>query len=144
MNSLPLNSLADQTEYSARTAEYYLEQMDANIQTSLTSEQLSAFRTVLESAIPKPSHKVVDLRVNIDLIISRFYIVLFVGKDRRKNKREQIASRLTIIANRVAAIAMLVGLNLTISLFIFLITYLIKSSLGINLFPEHLSTYLSR
>ena len=144
MNSLPLSSSTNHTEYSARTVEYYLAQMDANIQTRLTAEQLTAFRTILESVIPKPSHKIVDLRVNIDLVISRFYVVLFVGKDRRKNKRAQTASRLTIIANRIAALAMLVGLNLTISLFIFLIAYLIKSSLGINLFSGHLSDYLNR
>jgi hypothetical protein len=142
MNSSPQKPSADQTEYSARTADYYLNQIDANVHDSLTPEQLAAVRTALESAMPKPGTKIVDLRVNIDLIVSRFYIVLFVGKDRRKNQRSHTASGFTVIANRIAAITMLVGLNLTISLFIFLVAYLIKSTLGVNLLSSHLSDYL--
>lgn len=142
MNSSPQNLSADQPKYSARTADYYLKQIDANVHDSLTSEQIVAVRTALEDAIPEPGPKMVDLRVNIDLIVSRFYIVLFVGKDRRKNQRSHSASGFTVIANRIAAIIMLVGLNLTISLFIFLVAYLIKSALGVNLFPSHLSDYL--
>jgi hypothetical protein len=129
--------------YSARTADYYLQQIDADVHDSLTPKQLAGVRKVLESVIPKPSPKIVDLRVNIDLIVSSFYVVLFVGKDRRKRKRSYLATGFTKIANRIAAIIMLIGLNMTISLFIFLVAYLVKSALGINLFPEHLSDYLS-
>jgi hypothetical protein len=142
MNSSPQNPSTDQPAYSARTADYYLQRIDANIHDSLTPEQLAAVRTALESAMPKSSPKIVDLRVDIDLIISRFYIVLFVGKDRRKRHRSYTASGFTRIANRIAAISMLLGLNLTLSLFIFLVAYLIKSALGVNLFSSHLSDYL--
>lgn len=142
MNSPQQNLSADHPEYSARTADYYLKQMDAKVHDSLTPEQLAAVQAALESAMPKPIPKMVDLRINIDLIVSRFYIVLFVGKDRRKSQRSHTASGFTAVANRIAAIFMLVGLNLTISLFIFLVAYLVKSALGINLFSSHLSDYL--
>jgi hypothetical protein len=135
---------ADQPEYPARTVDYYLQRIEGNVHDRLSPEQLAAVRTALESAIPKPSPKVVDLRVNIDLIVSRFYIVLFVGKDRRKRQRSYTATRFTKIANWIAAIMMLVGLNLAISVFIFLVAYLIKSALGINLFPGHLYDYMSQ
>lgn len=143
MNPSPQNSSSDQPTYAARTADYYIQRIDVDVHDSFTKEQLAAVRIALESAIPKPSPKIVDLRVNIDLIVSRFYIVLFVGKDRRKHKRFFAATAMTKIANRIAAVTMLIGLNLTISLFIFLVAYLVKSALGINLFSGHLSDYVS-
>lgn len=141
MNISPQKLLADQPEYSERTADYYLQQIDADVHGSLTPEQLAAVRIALEPAMPRPSPKIVDLRVSVDLIISRFYIVLYVGKDRRKSERPNMASGFTVIANRIAVITLLVGLNLTISLFIFFIAYLIKSALGVNLLSGHLSDY---
>ncbi len=142
MNYSSQNLLIDQPEYSERTADYYLQQIDVDVHNSLTPEQLAAVRMALEPPTLKPCPKIVDLRVNIDLIVSRFYIVLFVGKDRRKSQRPYTASGFSIIANRIAVITMLVGLNLTISLFIFFVAYLIKSALGFNLLSSHLSDYL--
>lgn len=128
--------------YSSRTPDYFVGQIDASIRDSFTEEQLTAVRAAIESAMPRPAPKIVDLRVNIDLIVSRFYIVLFVGKERRKNPRPYKAFGMNAIANWLAAITLLVGLNLTVSLFIFLMAYLVKSSLGVNLFDHHLSDYL--
>lgn len=142
MNSSLQKPPANQIAYPARTADYFVEQMDIDIRNSLTPEQLSAFRTVLETAMPRPAPKIVDLRVNIDLIFSRFYVVLFVGKERRKNPRPYTASGVSVISNKIAAGILLVGLNLSVSLFIFLVAYLIKSALGFNLFSSHLSDYL--
>lgn len=146
MNSIAQNLVANQTqtEYSARTVDDYLKQIDVNIHDSFTPEQLVAVRAALQSAIPKSNPKIVDLRVNIDLIIARYYIVLFVGKDRRKSLRPPSPSAGSVLANRVAAVIMLFGLNLTISLVVFLMAYLVKSTLGINLFAGHLSDYLGR
>jgi hypothetical protein len=128
--------------YSSRTPDYFVEQIDAAIRDSFTPAQLTAVREAIESAMPRPAPKIVDLRVNIDLIVSRFYIVLFVGKERRKNPRTHQSLGVNVLTNRLAAIILLVGLNLTVSLFIFLMAYLIKSSLGVNLFTHHLSEYL--
>jgi hypothetical protein len=133
-----------QTEYSTRTADDYLKQINADVRASLTTEQLTAVRAALEAAMPKANPKIVDLRINIDLIIARFYIVLFVGKDRRKNTRKLTPYGGNVIANRIVAIILLVGLNLTISLFIFLASYLIKSALGVDLFTHHLRDYVSK
>jgi hypothetical protein len=142
MNTTNQNPPSGHVAYSVRTADYYLERMEGKIYSSFSSEQLTSIRAALESAIPKSSHKIVDLRLNIDLIISRFYIVLFVGKDRRKQRRMYRASGFTKIANIVASLLLLIGINLTISLLIFLVAYLLKSALGINLFAGHLSDYL--
>ena len=144
MKTFLQNLSSHREEYPTRTADYFVDQIDANVRESFTPEQLTEVRTVVQAAMPQPAPKIVDLRVNIDLLISRFYIVLFVGKERRKNPRPGSASGFTAFANRIAAIILLVGLNLTISLFIFLVAYLIKSALGVNLFTSHLSDYLSR
>lgn len=134
--------MPQQTPYTARTADYFVDRIDSGVRDSFTPEQLTAVRAAIQSAMPQPAPKIVDLRVNIDLIISRFYIVLFVGKERRKNPRRYLASGVNALANRLAAVGLLVGLNLTISLFVFLVAYLIKSALGVNLFSGHLSDYL--
>lgn len=138
VRDLPLQ----QTSYSARTVDYYIQQIDPDVIAGLTPGQLAGIRAVVESAMPRPAPKIVDLRINVDLIFSRFYIVLFVGKERRKTPRRYSQSGFLAIANRIAAFLLLIGLNLTISLFVFLMAYLAKSALGINLFSQHLSDYL--
>jgi hypothetical protein len=93
---------------------------------------------MLDAAIDKPSPKLIDLRLTIDLVFSRFYLVLFVGKERRQSARLHQTKGVTKIANQVAVIMLLLGLNLAISAFILLTVYLIKSAVGINLFPSTL------
>lgn len=136
------NIFDNQFSHADRTVDYYINRINANVDERLTFQQSEIVRAALESALRDQCPKLVDLRVYIDLIVSRFFIVLFVGKDRRKNPRFYPATGITAIANRFAAIIMLIGLNLTVSLFIFLVAYLIKSALGFDLFSGHLSNYL--
>lgn len=128
--------------FSQRTPQYYLDRLAPDQLASFTDEQLAAIYALLDAAISKPSPKIIDLRLTIDLMISRFYIVLFVGKDRRRTSRSHPVTRVTRIANIITATILLVGLNLTISVFIFLTAYLLKSALGINLFPSTLQDLL--
>lgn len=123
--------------YASRTAEYYLSKIPPDVLRSLRSEQLAAFERILEEAIPKPSPKIVDLRFVVDLIFSRYYVVLFVGKDRRAKARKYAPSQITKIGNIIAASIILVMVNLTVSAFILLTVYLVKSAIGIDLFPSH-------
>lgn len=142
MNFDPKNIFDNALNHTGRTVDYYVNKINANVDERLTFQQSEIVRAALESAMRDQCPKLVDLRVYIDLIVSRFFIVLFVGKDRRKNPRFYPATGVTAIANRFAAVILLVGLNLTVSLFIFLVVYLIKSALGINLFSGHLGNYL--
>ncbi len=121
------------------TVDDYLGYMASEVRSSLDPHQVSEVKRLLAIAIPKPSPKIVDLRFTVDLLISRFYVVLFVGKDRRRGRRQYQANSLTRVGNFVAAVFLLVSLNLLISLFIFMLAYLMKSAVGIDLFPgEHL------
>jgi hypothetical protein len=95
----------------------------------------------MPSAQP-PRPKLIDIRFSVDLVVTRFYVVLMVGKDRRDQRRSHAVKGLTKFGNTITAILLLLGANLTISTFIVLTFYLIKSMLGINLMPGHLTEYL--
>ncbi len=130
--------------YESRTPSYYLEKIEPQILESFNLEQLQAIESILNQAIPKPSPKLVDLRFLVDLVFSRFYVVLFVGKDRRKKQRRYTPEGIAKIGNTIAAIILLIGLNLVFSAFILLLAYLCKSAIGIDLFPGHISETLHR
>ncbi|NEO29632.1 MAG: hypothetical protein F6K36_04110 [Symploca sp. SIO3C6] len=129
-------------DYQSRTTSYYLQQLDTDVLKSFSSEQLEAITYILNQAIPKPSPKIVDLRFVVNLIFSKFYIVLFVGKDKRKRRRPYNPGKIARIGNLLAATILLIGLNFVLSAFILLIVYLTKSALGIDIFPGHLSDIL--
>lgn len=131
--------------YSQRTPEYYLNRLNPEVLNSLDAFQLDDIRRILDEAIPKPSPKLVDLRFTVDLLLAKYYIVLMLGKERRRRPRQrQLSSRVTRLGNIIAAVILLLGLNLLISAGVFLTAYLIKSAVGINLFPEHLADMLQK
>ena len=131
------------TSYGEHTAHDYIQTIDSEIKNSFTPEQLHAIYQVITLALPKPSPKVVDLRFGIDLLVSQFYIVLFVGQERRRQHRRYLPSKVTRVGNTIAAITLLVGLNVLVSLGIFLLAYLAKSAVGIDLFPDsHLNDHV--
>ncbi|MGG6237946.1 hypothetical protein ACQ4N7_04845 [Nodosilinea sp. AN01ver1] len=115
----------------------YRAQLHPEVEASLTPQQRAEIERVIALAIPKPAPKLVDLRFTIDLLISRYFIVLMVGKDRRRTQRHVPVSRLTQLGNWVMAVALLLGFNLALSTSIVMLAYLVKSALGINLFPGH-------
>ncbi|PSN18608.1 hypothetical protein C7271_11665 [filamentous cyanobacterium CCP5] len=120
-----------------RTPATILDLMTPSVRESLSEYQLTEMERLIALALPKPAPKIVDLRFDIDLLVSRFYVVLFVGKDRRQSVRQHSVSPLTVIGNWLTAIVLLLGVNLAVSLAVMLLAYLVKSALGINLFPGH-------
>lgn len=122
---------------ASRTPAIYLQHLQPEIKASLTPQQLADIERVLDLAIPKPAPKLVDLRFEVDLLLSRYFFVLMVGKDRRRSPRNTPVSRATQLANWVAAVMLLLGFNLAISAALVIFGYLIKSALGIDLFPGH-------
>lgn len=139
MKNLFIKEQVNLPNYRTRTPEYYLQQIEPSVLTSFSQEQLQAIINILTQAIPQPSPKIVDFRFNIDLILSRFYLVLFVGKDRRKRQRQYIPEGIARIGNAIAVVILLLGANLVISGVILLFAYLLKSAVGIDFFPGHIS-----
>ena len=88
------------------------------------------------NANPRP--KLVDLRFVIDLFFVRYYFALFIGQDQRTQKRNAQGNKISQVGNIIAAILLLLSLNLLLSSMLLLIAYLLKSAVGINLFPGHL------
>ncbi|MCM1981483.1 hypothetical protein [Lyngbya confervoides] len=121
-------------------AERYLAQMPEDIRGSLTVAQLRAVRILLEKSIspPKPQPKIVDLRFQVDLFLARYYLVIMVGPERRRFQRPETGSPASRMGNVIAALMLLLGLNLMVSAGILLALYLLKSTLGLDFFPGHL------
>jgi hypothetical protein len=90
---------------------------------------------------PRQQPKLIDIRFAVDLVVTRFYIVLIVGQDRRGRQRAHPVRGFTKMGNAITAVLLLLGANLAISAFMLLSFYLIKSMLGINLMPGHLTEY---
>jgi hypothetical protein len=126
-----------QIEYKERKPEDYLNAIAPEILASFDSDQIESVKFALDAAIPKQSQKIVDLKLVIDLILSRFYIVVMVGKDRRKKKRKYVTETVSKLGNIVAATFLLLSVNLFISIFLFMFVYLLKSAFGIDLLPGH-------
>ncbi len=126
----------------SRSAITYLEAMTPETRASLSADQLAEIERVIGLALPQPAPKIIDLRMDIDLLVSRFFIVLFVGKDRRRSPRSQPIRPLTAALNWLTAMVLLLGVNLVISVSLFAFAYLVKSAVGINLTPGHLGDYL--
>jgi hypothetical protein len=130
-------STVDQPRLSSdKTSDDYLDALDPEVRSSFTETQLEALRRLLEAAVPRSAPKLVDLRFWIDLLAYRFYIVLFIGKDRRRHERYDSAELASRKGNAIAAILLLLGFNLIISVFILLLALLIKSLIDYSLFPE--------
>jgi hypothetical protein len=122
---------------NSRSAATYLNHLDPDLRANLLPQQLAEIERVIDLAIPKPSAKLVDLRLDIDLLVSRYFIVLMVGKDRRRSLRNAPVSPATQFGNWIAAVVLLLGFNLAISVAVLLLAYLVKSALGIDLTPGH-------
>lgn len=123
--------------YADRTPQDYLEAMAPAERNQLSAPQREEVLRLLDLAIPKPAPKIVDLRFAVDLLIERFHVVVVVGKDRRRRPRAHAVNRVTRIANWLVGVGLLLGLNLLLSVALFLLAYLIKSALGIDLLPGH-------
>lgn len=118
-----------------RSVDSLIALFDPRVAQQFNSSQWQEIRRIIDLSIGKPSPKIVDLRFTVDLIVSRFYFTLFIGKDRRRQSRNQSTG--SRIGNLIAAIGLLLGLNLLVSVSAVVVLYLIKSALGIDLMPGH-------
>ncbi|MFZ1537954.1 MAG: hypothetical protein WAT23_11300 [Chromatiaceae bacterium] len=126
----------DGPQYLERTPADYLDTLPSELRSSFSEPQLAAVQHLLAAAMPKPSPKLVDLRFWVDFLAYRYYVVFFVGKDRRDRERPEPVPPMARKGNAVTALLLLIGLNLLISLSILLIVFVIKSVIGYSLLPH--------
>lgn len=104
-----------------------LAKLPAEISSTFTGEQLQGLKQALDG--PKRAHAV-DLRWTLGFWRWSFYFAILFGRDRRELTRRQLRME------RIA-LAMAFSLFVTIStLFGLLVLYLVKSAMGIDIFPN--------
>lgn len=130
-------SLSDQNKENI--PEDYLHLIDQNILESFSPQQKTEVLFLIKKITSTPTPKLVDLRFTIDLLITRYFVVILLGKDRRNRKRKYIPNTISKIGNLATAIFILVSLNIFIIGIVLLGLYLVKSAVGINFFDGHIS-----
>jgi len=128
--------------YHDRDANYYIHQIPLHILNKLNEEEIDNIKSVIHTAIPRSSVKSIDLRFVIDLLFVRYFVVLLIGRDIRKKQRQHSVNGITKVANIVASILLIIAMSLLISAVTILFLYLIKSSLGIDIFKGHITEVL--
>jgi hypothetical protein len=105
-----------------------LSKMPEDVQSSFTHEQLQGIKAAMQATTWK-KHSV-DIRSSISFFSYHYYYVLIAGRDKRTMTREEIRFKRLMYLTFIT-------LFLTFSaLFGLLILYLIKSAMGIDLFPH--------
>jgi hypothetical protein len=116
----------------------------SSILSNITPEQWVAIEKIVLERRAKTNPKLIDIRFVVDVVFTRFFVVLMVGKDRRDRTRNHPVTGLTKLGNTFAAVLLLLGANLVISAFILLTLYLTKSALGMDFMPGHISQQLEK
>ena len=122
-----------------RSAEEYLHLIDPNILDSFSPQQKTEVLFLIKKITSTPAPKLVDLRFTIDLLITRYFVVILLGKDRRNRQRQYIPNTVSQVGNIATVIVILVSLNIFIIGVVLLGLYLVKSAVGINFFSGHIS-----
>lgn len=122
-----------------------LHNIPADIRDSFSDAQLEALQTALGQVHDHTRH-MLDARFSVSLYWTRYYVVFLLGRDLREhvqevllNRRQRSSRAAQIGFTALAAWLLVAGLAVTA----FIVLYLIKSAVGIDIFPDkHLSDFL--
>ena len=119
----------------------YIAQMNPQIRQSLDHQQSNELSRFLNRVLPVRGKHLVDLKFRFWLI-KKWYFVLQFGVDRRDTKRlKKSGAAQTLLAILLNTIFVVV-LAALIFILVFYLLYLLKSALGIDIFPDrHLSDF---
>lgn len=122
-----------------------LESLPRDVRLSFTKRQVESLHQAFQRERWRSRH-LVDVRFAIPLYLARLYAVVLVGKDRRRTS-QNTASEYRQTASTLIKVLLLFGFVLVFSAVVlvagFFFLYVLKSGLGINLFPDrHLSDFL--
>jgi hypothetical protein len=135
---------SDQFSQNRSQPDYYITRLPEEEKLSFSENQMKILHKLLNAAIPKPSPKIIDLRFTVDLLFDKFYVVLFIGKERRRDIRSRNFLSGNRVLNFLAAVFLLMAINLTFSVTIFMLMYLVKSIVGVNLIEGSLKDVVMR
>jgi len=109
-----------------------------NVREQFTDEQTEALLKVLLKQHAQARH-IIDARFTIPLYFTRYYVVLLLGKDRRTHVGKTMVERRDKggLFTRIAFTSLLVINGSFMLLLLGLLSaYVIKFTLGINIFPD--------
>jgi len=104
---------------------------------AFTPEHLAALDVAIAQTRSRPANHRIDFRVSVPVFGRRYYFVLLGGKERRSyerltreghNSTWRMSLAYAFLAGTIASTSMVV---------VFLLLYVFKSMLGIDIFPEH-------
>ena len=110
--------------------ERFYRALDENTIDSLTDEQKQAVEKAVLDITLVTRHQI-DIRRSFPLFTKRFYLVFLFGRDLRRRPRQESPLRRFIVSILVILAAITAAGSVFISL------YLIKSALGIDIFPNY-------
>ena len=114
-------------------AHYYILRMDPTIAGTFTPEQRNEILATLNSAMRRPAKKIVELRFTLPVFFSRYFFVVFVGRDRRHVSRTSVLGTSVRVANALFVLMMAMFITSFLIVVIFLILYFAKCALGIDI-----------
>lgn len=122
-------------------AQSVIDRIDPKIRQSLSSVQLSAIAAAIGQVRNGKNHRI-DWRGSIPLFFARYYYVVLLGRDLRLETRYVEIDRrqrsLLFIEYLVKA-----AIALFLAVVLLFLLYLLKSAMGINIFPnKHLQDFL--
>ncbi|MBN3216405.1 hypothetical protein [Pectobacterium polaris] len=109
--------------------ERFYEALDGKTDTELTSEQRLAVEQAVLSITASSMHWV-DVRKSFPLFNKRYYFVFLFGLDHRKRPRKES----TLFRILLTALLLFTGFSCMLAALLML--YMIKSALGIDIFPH--------
>lgn len=128
MTQITLAQLNREALLNHKPLKKVLDKMPEALQESFTNEQLEGMKVALEATTWK-KHRI-DIRSSISFFSYHYYYVLIAGRDQREMSREEIRfKRLMYLTFFTLFITFSTLLGL-------LVLYLIKSAMGINIFPN--------
>jgi len=134
-------SSASQKEVDAYT-QHIMSNIPPEVFSSLNIVQIQAIESAISRNAPFRKHPV-DLRGRLSLFFVRFYFVILIGRDRRGFSRNKEDAR-RAMARSLSLATFLYALICMVAPVMFLAIYLLKTFLGIDIFPDHhLSDFFS-
>lgn len=129
--------------YSFRDVDYYMERIPETIVKKLSEEERTKLKGLIASTLPQPAPKLIDLRFEINLIVARYFFVLFVGNDRyaklytnqrisQDSQQYRRTSAWRRFAHRLTAVLLFLIINLMTSVCIIAFAYLTARFLGFH------------
>lgn len=121
-------------------ADHVVQSLPPEVRANFTPEQLAALHVALARAQKSArARHLVDLRFGVPLYWARYYVVLLLGRDQRSKVCEVQVDRRERTTHLLRAFLVLLLFSLLflgLAVVVLWLLYLLKSFLGIDIFPD--------